>query len=401
MAKAKRKKAFEAMGIPEGDRAILCLDGGGIRGILTVQLLKKIEEVAGVPAYELFDMVSGTSTGAIVAGLVAAGKTAVEIETLYVKLVKRVFKVKSWAANRFLNPPLYSKANYRSALKDIVGADTTLQKACKKSGIDLLITAKDVAAGEEVYFSCIANRGKKPAYIGTYKDVLLRSAMEATMSAPTYFTPLERFVDGGVTTFNNPSLAAIIEAVRYSNEAYSADNLTVVSLGTGCRPQFVTPRDVANPPGSDVAFWLQWLMTESGDDASDQQCYLLRTKGLWPGIDFRRFQISLNSASIRKLPNRPLGDIDDTKADWLYDLDDKELADIQLDNVKYFPVMQAIGEAMVEFIEKEAGRRKQNPFSFDLVDAKTGKEMLVARRGDVQRIKQQMKSQVWLDKYSS
>ena len=41
--------------------------------------------------------------------------------------------------------------------------------------------------------------------------------METTMSAPTYFYPLERFVDGGVTTHNNPSLAAFVEALTYSS----------------------------------------------------------------------------------------------------------------------------------------------------------------------------------------
>jgi Patatin len=51
-----------------------------MRGILTIQLLKKLEEVAGIPCFDLFDMVAGTSTGGIIAGLIVKGLTATEIE---------------------------------------------------------------------------------------------------------------------------------------------------------------------------------------------------------------------------------------------------------------------------------------------------------------------------------
>ena len=83
----ERKEAFKKLNIDHNDRVILALDGGGMRGILTIQLLKKLEEVAEIPCYELFDMVAGTSTGGIIAGLIVRGKTAAEIENLYEKLI--------------------------------------------------------------------------------------------------------------------------------------------------------------------------------------------------------------------------------------------------------------------------------------------------------------------------
>lgn len=405
MAK-KRSTAFTRLGIPAGNRVILCLDGGGIRGIMTLQLLKKLEEIAGIPCYELFDMVAGSSTGGIIAGLIASKKKADQIDDLYDKLVRQVFKQRNLFAHRFTNPPLYTKTNYRKALKKIVGPNTTLRQACAGAGVDLMITAKDVAAGEETFFTCFKSG---TTWTGEYRNILLRAAMEATMSAPTFFNPLERFIDGGTTTYNNPTLAAIIEAIRYgpkaSRNAYNINKLTVFSFGAGCRPQFVTPKQVMEPPGPDVMFWLQWLMTESGDDASDLQMYLLRTAGLFPGLDLRRFQVSLDHEAMCKLPNQPLGDINDTDSDWLRDLSDEELAEIQLDNVKYFPVMRVIGQAMVEFILEESKRRKtqrpkrkHQPFGFDLVGV-DGKELLVSRRGERRKIKAQMSSGVWLDKF--
>jgi hypothetical protein len=386
-----KDQAYKNLKIKAGNKVILCLDGGGIRGIMTLQLLKKLEEVAGIPCHKLFDMVGGTSTGGIIAGLIAMGKKAAEIEDLYVRLVKQVFTKRGWAANRFLNPPDYTKKNYRSILKEIIGANTTIQDACVKTDTDIMITAKDVAAGEETYFTCFKDKSR---YLGTYKDVLLRAVMEATMSAPTYFTPLERFVDGGVTSYNNPALASIMEAVKYGPKGkYDAGKLTVFSFGTGCRPQFVLPDKVAHPDGPDAYFWLQWMMTEAGDDASDMQNFLLRS-GAFKGLDFRRFQISLDAEAIRKLPNRELTDLHDVTADWLWDLSNENLADIPLDKVSLFPLMKVVGEAMVEYIVQN----QKPPFGKDLVDDK-GKELLVSRLGDIKRIKTQMSRPKWLDGY--
>lgn len=364
--------ALRAIDVPEGNRSILCLDGGGIRGVMTIQLLRRLEAITKAKCGDMFDMVAGTSTGAIIAGLIAAGKSADEIDALYPKFVKLVFTKRSWVASRFFDPPAYTKAEYRAALKDALG-DVTLQQACGKLGLDLLITSNDVAEGEETYFSCLSDGSGH--FIGTYQGVLLQAVMEATMSAPTFFHPLERFVDGGTTTYNNPTMAALTEAVKYGPPGkYSVNKLTVVSMGTGYRQQFVAPNQVVNPPGPDVFFWLQWIMSESGADASDMQSYFLRG-GLCPGLDYRRYQISLDTTAIRKLPNRPLHHVDVTKANWLYELTDKELSTIELDNVGYFDVMRELGLAMADYIVANTNP----PFARDLVDPATGKELLVTR----------------------
>ena len=69
--------------------------------------------------------------------------------------------------------------------------------------------------------------------------------MEATMSAPTYFSPLERFVDGGTTTYNNPTLSAVMEAVHYCPDTkYKLNELTLFSFGTGTSIDFIKPKEV-------------------------------------------------------------------------------------------------------------------------------------------------------------
>jgi hypothetical protein len=395
--------AFKNLGIPLGNKAILCLDGGGIRGILTLQLLKKIEEIAGMPCYQLFDMVSGTSTGGIIAGLIASGKTAVEIEELYIKLVKEVFLKRGPLANRYLNPPAYNKKNYRSELKKITG-DSTLEDACKNMHLDLMITAKDLAGSEETFFTCFENNG---AYVGTYKGVLLRAVMEATMSAPTYFMPLERFVDGGTTTYNNPTMAAIMEATCYSGEKkYSVNKMTVFSLGTGTRIKFVKPEQTLNPKGLDLMFWLDYVMDESSQDASDMQMDLMRCGFIMDKNEknFRRFQMSLDPETLNKLPNRKVAGIAGTQAEWLHDITEKELAAIEMDDVTKFDLVMTIGKAMADYVcpVDQDGKpiESGNWFKSDLINDRN-RDCLITAFGDVERIRQQMSDPEWLDNFES
>jgi Patatin-like phospholipase len=386
-------EAFKRLHVPAQNRALLTLDGGGIRGILTLQLLKALEEQAGAPCYRIFDLVAGTSTGGIIAGLIASGKTAVEIEALYEKLVSKVFLRRDFFANQFVNPPAWSKASYRRLLKELLG-DVSLQAACDATGIDLLLTAHDVAEGEETFFSYLHER---PPEKNRYGGVLLRGVMEATMSAPTYFTPFERFVDGGTTTYNNPTLAAVLEAVQYGSGTYSAGKLSVFSFGTGCRTQLIAPEQVPHPPGPDTPFWLGWLMTESGNDASDMQSDLFRATALFNGCDYRRFQISLDPLAIKKLPDLGLEAVHATDAQALHELTDKELSSIQLDNVAYFPVMKVLGEGMVAYLRAHAAGTGLPMFGYDLIHPETGHELLITRSGDVDRIARQMSDPAWID----
>ena len=109
LMEANRRQAFTNLNVKTDKRLILCLDGGGMRGILTIQLLKKLEEIAGIPCYELFDMVAGTSTGGIIAALIVRGYTAQQIEDKYIQLISDVFDKRSFG-DRFINPPKFSKS---------------------------------------------------------------------------------------------------------------------------------------------------------------------------------------------------------------------------------------------------------------------------------------------------
>ena len=392
-----RLQAFRNLEIQPQRRVILALDGGGMRGILTIQLLKKLEEIAGIPCFRLFDMVAGTSTGAIIAGLIASGKSAPDIEILYENLVTKVFD-KKFLGNRFVNPPAFTKEIYRSLLSEIT-RDNTLQGACSASDVDIMITAQDMSAAEETFFSCF----KQPdgTFYGTYKDVLLRAAMEATMSAPTYFYPLERFVDGGTTTYNNPSLAAFMEAVSYSRpdkdasqSDYQVSEITLFSFGTGISRQFIKPTQTTHPHGIDIVFWLNWLMTAMGQDASAMQVDIFRSPMIKKLIDFRRFQISLDQAALLKIPN--VGGLDENKyhTTWLHEVGEDILGNIDMADISRFDLMKVIGQQMAAYIA-ESG----NNFKKDL--AENDRDLLVTALGDIERIRKQMSNPAWLNGFIS
>ena len=400
-----RRNAFKKLNIDLNDRVILALDGGGMRGILTIQLLKKLEEVSGIPCYDFADMIAGTSTGGIIAGLIVRGYNATEIEDLYDDLIKEVFH-KRPVGNRFLNPPQFSKKRYRELLKDIIGEKLSLEDACQIKDLDFMITSRDMSAAEETFFTAFKQADGN--YYGTYKDVLLRAVMESTMSAPTYFYPLERFVDGGVTTHNNPSLAAFIEAISYSTpraedgkrkqSQYKLPNVTVYSFGTGATQRFIKPTRTLNPKGNDIKFWLDWLINETGEDASNVQENTFRSLMINNSVRYKRYQISLDPAALKKLPNRQDKRLLVYGSKWLWDMEENVLSKIDLASLKHYDLMKIIGEQMAEYIC--SNEYSKNWFKEDLVNFH-GNDQLVTFSGDIKRIQEQMSSAEWLDKFQA
>ena len=393
-------EALASLGVPAGNKVILSIDGGGMRGIFTVQLLKKLEEVAGAPCYEWCDMVAGTSTGAIIASLILTKHTAAEIEDKYVELVSKVFTKRNFIADRYINPPKFDKVNYRKYVKEIIG-DITLKQASQNANMDCMLTSKDMSAGEETFFTCFKNADG--SFNGTYQDVLLRAVMEATMSAPTYFSPFERFIDGGTTTYNNPTLAAVMEAVQYSGKGrYDAKKLTVFSFGTGTTRRFIKPTETQNPAGPDIKFWLNYVMDETGKDASEMQIDILRS-GLIADLQLRRYQVSFDEAMLSQIPDKDIKDIHNVNADRLRDLKNEELGEIDMSDVTKFPLMKIIGESVAEFICPPAeaalptANRKGNWFQEDFINKDTKRGALVTAKGDIEEIKKNLSSINWMD----
>jgi patatin-like phospholipase/acyl hydrolase len=236
-------------------KRILALDGGGIRGALTLGYLKQIEtllrEKHGNPNLLLcdyFDLIGGTSTGSIIAAALAVGKSVDEIQELYFELGGKIFGKKYRWWNVFeiddVIKAAYDQKPLEEELQKVFGADTTLGSDKLRTGLCIVAKRADT---NSVWPLLNHPQGKYyDSAHGHNKNIPLWQAVRASAAAPTYFVPQiidvggelsqAAFVDGGVSMANNPALQLLMVATLKGFPFHwktGADNLLLVSVGTG------------------------------------------------------------------------------------------------------------------------------------------------------------------------
>jgi uncharacterized protein len=217
-------------------KAILSIDGGGIRGVIPALMLQHIEEeIVKRPIAEAFDVIAGTSTGGILAlGLTCCDETgkarysARELAEIYINDGHDIFPHETLAkARRFIAP------KYSSSGRERVLSDKLMDSRLRDAVTDVVVTAYDIERREAIFFrSERATRG--PAHDFAMFDVAL-----ATSAAPTFFAPQRIrsgdgttyvLVDGGVFA-NNPAMCALVDGE--SDLQASTKDVFMLSLGTG------------------------------------------------------------------------------------------------------------------------------------------------------------------------
>ena len=238
-------------------KRILALDGGGLRGILTVGFLEKIESLlrerhggdSNLRLCHYFDLIAGTSTGAIVAAGLAQGMAAIEIREQYFTLGHRVFE-KSFFRQGLVRAK-YDEGKLISELKQLFGEDTTLGGPELCTG--LLVVTKRLDTGSP----WPVGNNPRGRYFGDAESGRIGNSryplwqvVRASTAAPAYFDPetitivtkegarpvVGNFVDGGVSPFNNPALQALMYATMDGYRVgwpTGADKLLLVSVVTG------------------------------------------------------------------------------------------------------------------------------------------------------------------------
>jgi uncharacterized protein len=201
---------------------LLCIDGGGIRGIFSIAILQALEEEVGHPVGKLFDVVAGTSTGAIIAASVSLNKNMKEVHESYKLYGEKIFKRQAKVG---LFKSVYSDRSLRHLLKKAF-ADLALKDIHKP----LLIPAVDITHGNP--FIHRSNYGHPECEDLSIK---LWDAVLSSCSAPVYFPPNKigdkyLSIDGGLWA-NNPSLVGLTEAIHFFQE--NMGDIKILSLGTG------------------------------------------------------------------------------------------------------------------------------------------------------------------------
>lgn len=233
-----------------GPKRILALDGGGIRGVITLQILKRIERILSYEEgpdtrlSDYFDLIGGTSTGAIIASGLALGWKVDKILEIYQRIGRFVFQSEFF--RRGLLRPKFDTDVLEQELARQFGA-TTLGSTHLKTGLAIMLKRLDTGSPWVVtnnprgkYFGSRPGRTTTPN-----SDYLLRDIVRASTAAPVYFEPeslsiadhkIGAFVDGGVSPHNNPALQLLMLATLegYGLKWPTGENkLLLVSVGTG------------------------------------------------------------------------------------------------------------------------------------------------------------------------
>ncbi len=235
-------------------RKILSLDGGGIRGVITLEILAEIENQLkqklnrgdDFRLSDYFDYIGGTSTGAIIAAGLSLGMSVDQLLDFYLNKGKDMFDknflLKQWKA-------LYGSGHLLQMLKETFGEDTDMHIDNGKFKCLLMV--------------CTMNRSTDSPWpisnnpLAKYNDKLradcnanikLFQLVRASTAAPVYFPPETLqwdehdpnktfvFVDGGVTPYNNPAFLLYRMATQPAyklNWEVGENKLLIISIGTG------------------------------------------------------------------------------------------------------------------------------------------------------------------------
>jgi len=207
---------------------VLTLDGGGAKGFYTLGVLREMEGLVGTRLHEKFDLIFGTSTGAIIAAMLALGHSVDEIHELYKKHVISVMALKAPA----------EKSTRLKALADEVFGEKKFEEV--KTGIGIVATKWH--NDRPMVFK--ASKEQAHGQLGTFKPgfgCTIADAVQASCSAYPFFakkmvsTHLGDFelVDGGYCA-NNPTLYALADVIGPLGQERA--NIRVVSVGVGEYP---------------------------------------------------------------------------------------------------------------------------------------------------------------------
>ncbi|MCB8942700.1 MAG: patatin-like phospholipase family protein [Ardenticatenaceae bacterium] len=249
---------------------ILSFDGGGVRGVYTAVLLERIRRA--VPNYlDDIHLYAGTSTGALIALGLADGRTPATAIELYRELADDAFRrpfSRQLATLWGLIGAKYDNVALRRILGQVFGEKTLADLG--RRGRHVLIAAFDLqgqVAGQTTWKPKFFHNFAGDDSDGQEKvvDVALRSA-----AAPTYFPVYGRYIDGGVAA-NNPSVAALAQALDASTGGQQLADIRLLSLGTGWMPRYLHGQN-QNWGLLQWAFPLVPILLESSEGMADYQC---------------------------------------------------------------------------------------------------------------------------------
>lgn len=232
-------------------KCLLSIDGGGIRGVLSLQILKRIEgiaeQISGNPNIclsECFDYIGGTSTGGILAAGLAVGMRVTDLEAFYLEQASNMFTPNSKWFKRYTSAK-YDSSALQSKLREIFGEKTTLGSPVLRSLLMLVMLNAStsspwpISSNPNALYNALATCGAN-----SNLHIPLWQLVRASAAAPFFFEPeaiaIEGrqylFFDGALTSYNNPAFKLFQMATlpEYRLEwPTGSEIMLLVSVGTG------------------------------------------------------------------------------------------------------------------------------------------------------------------------
>jgi hypothetical protein len=305
---------------------ILSLDGGGIRGVLSATILKQVEttiqEKTGQKLHEYFDLISGTSTGSILAAAIACQMNVQQMIEFYLQEGKNIFlqsvrEPRKWRkiSQAFGSNVLYPHEQGEQGLakilqKKLIHPELGSPKISEIDRPHILIPAYDVYSRNTTWFT-----NNPPDSKAWYDNIELWKICTASASAPTFFPPYKLpyneeqslpHIDGGVSA-NNPALVAIAHALLIEKQKkLQLSDIAVLSIGTGNTTRPYNYEDIKEWGQVGWAGHLPDMFMNPAAQNSETICYQIMgsTGGDYLRLDFdlnQRFQGEQNSpGSLRR-----------------------------------------------------------------------------------------------------
>jgi uncharacterized protein len=238
-------------------RHVLALDGGGIRGVFSLEILARMEQLlrekTGRPDFVLaehFDMIAGTSTGAIIAAFLSWGEPVSRIQDFYKTEARRIFvRAPLWRLRRGILDERYLTAFLKGFFVEDDSTAALLGSGRLRTLLLLVMRNASTSSAWPVTNNPAAVFNSRRRSDGAPNpecnlNLPLWQLVRASAAAPAYFPPevvqlgerRHEFIDGGITAYNNPAFIAFLTATlpQYRIQwPAGPEYLSVVSVGTG------------------------------------------------------------------------------------------------------------------------------------------------------------------------
>lgn len=222
--------------LPEPPRHVISFDGGGMRGIYTIEILKGIQNRLPRPLHDHIDLCTGTSTGSILSGGLSLQKSLDDMLKLYETEGPNIFYRSTYQAVETLNGmvgPKYDSTHLERLLNNYFG-ETRLSE----TKIPTLIFATD-ETNEDIE---IFDGYKARKFPDSENNPSLKYAVRSSTAAPSYFSAVEentKALCDGALVANNPSVSTLA-TIKENYNWNCLENLSMVSIGTTYFPEGIS-----------------------------------------------------------------------------------------------------------------------------------------------------------------